>query len=170
MGGLPKRAGLFFCRFRGVAAVVAVVSGVVLADLPLRSIPLMPCQRGVRKRCCPSGPSASLHPPTPYGAVPPAYGRGWPGSFRTTPLATMHIHYLLHTTPLQGCTYRLPLTAAGGQGPQDNTAYDHAPPLHPSHCAALVGPSYGRGWPGSSGQHRLRPCTSASTFPRLTAR
>ena len=26
------------------------------------------------------GPSASLHPPTPDGAVPPAYGRGWPGS------------------------------------------------------------------------------------------
>ena len=26
------------------------------------------------------GPSALLHPPTPGGAVPPAYGRGWPGS------------------------------------------------------------------------------------------
>ena len=26
------------------------------------------------------GPSASLHPPTPDDAVPPAYGRGWPGS------------------------------------------------------------------------------------------
>ncbi len=166
MGGLPKRAGLFFCRFRGVAAVVAVVSGVVLADLPLRSIPLMPCQRGVRKRCCPSGPSASLHPPTPYGAVPPAYGRGWPGSFRTTPLATMHIHYLLHTTPLQGCTYRLPLTAAGGQGPSGqhrlrtciSTTSFTPPPLQG--CTYRL-PLTAAGGQGPSGQHRLRPCTSA---------
>ena len=169
MGGLPKRAGLFFCRFRGVAAVVAVVSGVVLADLPLRSIPLMPCQRGVRKRCCPSGPSASLHPPTPYGAVPPAYGRGWPGSFRTTPLATMHIHYLLHTTPLQGCTYRLPLTAAGGQGPSGqhrlrtciSTTSFTPPPLQG--CTYRL-PLTAAGGQGPSGQHRLRPCTGASSL------
>ena len=133
------------------------------------------------------GPSASLHPPTPDGAVPPAYGRGWPGSsgqhrlrpcistlsftpprskaartasrlrprmarvLRTTPLTTMHIHYFLHTTPLQGCSYRLPLTAAGGKGPQGNTAYDHAYPLFPSHHPAprlhVPPPAYGRGWP-----------------------
>ncbi len=62
----------------------------------------------------------------------------------------------------------LPLTAAGGQGPQDNTAYDHAYPLFPSHHPAprlhVPPPAYGRGWPGSSGQHRLRPCISTTSF------
>ena len=36
------------------------------------------------------GPSASLHPPTPDGAVPPAYGRGWPGSSGQHRLRPMH--------------------------------------------------------------------------------
>ncbi|MBQ1700136.1 MAG: hypothetical protein II029_06680 [Bacteroidales bacterium] len=36
-------------------------------------------------------PSPRLHVP------PPAYGRGWPGPFRTTPLATMHIRSIPHS-------------------------------------------------------------------------
>ena len=103
MGGLPKRAGLFFC-----------------------SLPWCYCRGSRRKRCCPSGPSASLHPPTPYGAVPPAYGRGWPGS------SGQH--------RLRPCTSApsLPLRCACGsllrprvaRVLQDNTAYDHALGLH----------------------------------------
>ena len=56
----------------------------------------------------------------------------------------------------------LPLTAAGGQGPQDNTAYDPSTsdPSLPR-LAARASPAYGRGWPGSSGQHRLRPASIA---------
>ena len=57
--------------------------------------------------------------------APPAYGRGWPGSFRTTPLATQA--HPIH--PSHALRHRSrPLTAAGGQGPQGNTACA----LHPS--------------------------------------
>ena len=53
-----------------------------------------------------------------------------------------------------------PLTAAGGQGPQDNTSYGPATSIHSSSAALRLWapPAYGRGWPGSAGQHRLRPC------------
>ena len=53
------------------------------SDLPLRSIPptALCCSFAEWSQAVLSfGPSASLHPPTPDGAVPPAYGRGWPGS------------------------------------------------------------------------------------------
>ena len=60
------------------------------SDLPLRSIPprAAPEWRGKSfswskwwsQAVLSFGPSASLHPPTPDGAVSPAYGRGWPGS------------------------------------------------------------------------------------------
>ena len=135
MGGLPKRAGLFFC-----------------------SLPWCYCRGSRRKRCCPSGPSASLHPPTPYGAVPPAYGRGWPGSFRTTPLATMHIHYFLHTTPSPRLHVPPPAYGRGWPGPFRTT------PLTTMHLRVdlptpdgAVPPAYGRGWPGS---FRTTPLTT----------
>ncbi|MBQ1700107.1 MAG: hypothetical protein II029_06535, partial [Bacteroidales bacterium] len=36
--------------------------------------------------------------------------------------------------------------------------------LHPPTPDGAVPPAYDRGWPGSSGQHRLRPCISATSF------
>ena len=112
------------------------------------------------------------------------------------PSAALHPSHTLRCGPR-------PLTAAGGQGPLDNTAYGPwistpyiKPALQsPSHTSSLPAipficgrlgmpglgcnkqycpsdlplrsipptpavwapPAYGRGWPGSSGQHRLRP-------------
>ena len=107
--------------------------------------------------------------------APPAYGRGWPGSFRTTPLATQA--HPLH--PSHALRHRsLPLTAAGGQGPQDNTACapsTSAPSL--PRLAAWAPPAYGRGWPGSfrttlltTQAHPLHPSHALRRGPRpLTA-
>ena len=87
----------------------------------------------------------------------------------------------------------LPLTAAGGQGPQGNTASLHPPQLRfavlllsgrkryspsdltlrsiPPRLTARCPPAYGRGWPVSSGQHRLRPMhKSTVAIPCLPAR
>ena len=50
--------------------------------------------------------------------------------------------------------------------PQAVLSFGPSAPLHPPPAAlrlrvpALRVPAYGRGWPGSSGQHRLRPCIS----------
>ena len=98
----------------------------------------------------------------------------------------------LHPSHTLRCGSR-PLTAAGGQGPLDNTAYGpciFTPYIKPAlqspsfvvdwicrdwaaissivlrtfrfapslpHLAVWAPPAYGRGWPGSSGQHCLRP-------------
>ena len=74
----------------------------------------------------------------------------------------------------------LPLTAAGGQGPQGrgwpgSSGQHRLRPCHPLlpfiAKVARTSSAYGRGWPGSSGQHRLRPMhKSTVSIPCLLAR
>ena len=147
-------------------------------DLPLRSIPPTPCGVGparLRPRVArvlqdntaydPSTSDPSL--PRLAAWAPPAYGRGWPGSFRTTPLATQA--HPIH--PSHALRHRsLPLTAAGGQGPQDNTACapsTSAPSL--PRLAAWAPPAYGRGWPGSFRTTPLAPCIHRAPSPAYRA-
>ncbi len=44
--------------------------------------------------------------------------------------------------------------------PQAVLSFGPSAPLHPPAALRLRVPAYGRGWPGSSEQHRLRPCIS----------
>ncbi len=116
---------------------------------------------GCRKRYCPSDLPLRSIPPAALRLRVPACGRGWPGSsgqHRLRPCISTPSHFLLHlphcvvcstggtassivlrtfrsapSPPLRfACGY--PLTAAGGQGPQDNTAYGLAYPLLPTSC------------------------------------
>ncbi len=95
-------------------------------------------------------------PPTPSAWAPPAYGRGWPGSSGQYRLRPKHIRSIPPTPCGVGPARLRPRVA---RVLQDNTACDpstSAPSL--PRLAARASPAYGRGWPGSSGQHRLRPC------------
>ncbi len=132
MGGLPKRAGLFFC-----------------------SLPWCYCRGSRRKRCCPSGPSAPLHPSHYAALVGPSRLRPRVARVLQDNTAYEHAHPRRPSHALRRGASRLRPRVA--RALQDNSACDHAHPLHPSHCAALVGPAYGRGWPGS---FRTTPLTT----------
>ncbi len=121
-----------------------------------------------RRQYCPSDLPLRSIPPTPAVWVPPAYGRGWPGSsgqHRLRPcISTPGQHrftalaYPLHTSSLSA----IPLICGrlGMPGLGCNKQYCPSDlPLRsiPPTPAVWAPPACGRGWPGSSGQHRLRP-------------
>ena len=157
------------------------------------------------------GPSASLHPSHCAALVGPARLRPrvarvrWTTPLRPYALTPLHPYALtpLHFSSIAptaihpfrfACGY--PLTAAGGQGPKDNTLtplhpYTLTPlhpytltPLHPYTPALLLHsshsdsslplrlrapPAYGRGWPGSEGQHPYTPALQSITPAALKA-
>ena len=104
MGGLPKRAGLFFCSL----PVWPVASGVVPADLPLRSIPPR-----LTARCLP---------------LTAAGGQGPSRQHRLRPC----ISTTSFTPPLSKAARTASrLRPRVARALQDNSACDHAHPLHP---------------------------------------
>ena len=68
---------------------------------------------GSRKRYCPSDLPLRSIPPTALRLwAPPAYGRGWPGSFRTTPPTTCNFNpFLLRCASLVGTARLRPRVA-----------------------------------------------------------